>query len=287
VIPSKSLLTTLFWYYPATVFYHAIYLRRLMGSSYDVSISGPSVKSKRQIRKIFPQMPAAHNNYGVIMREGQMNDSRMNLHSLLTSSVDKFIPGMKGTTLANYCEVKQLVKNETTGKVEGAVLYDSVNKKEFTVKAKYVVNATGVVADKIRKMDNPEVQPRVRGSKGTHLIFKKGTLPQDFALISPTTQDGRLLFVINYMGHPMAGTTDIACDPSDYCEPTQEEIDFICEEVKPYFGDDYDFKGNLQSAWAGIRPLCMKGEPDEREKAREEETFNKLSLFKKALFYGG
>jgi len=83
------------------------------------------------------------------------------------------------------------------------------------------------------------------GSRGTHVIFKKGFLPDDYAIINPKTDDGRLLFVINYLGHPMAGTTDIPCELTDKCEPTQEEIDFICEQMKPYFGEDFDFKSNI------------------------------------------
>ena len=76
-------------------------------------------------------------------------------------------------------------------------------------------------------------------------------------MIVPETKDGRLLFVINYYGHPMVGTTDEFCDATHHCAPTQEEIDFICEEIKPFFGEDYDFKGNLLSAWAGLRPVLF------------------------------
>lgn len=52
----------------------------------------------------------------------------------------------------------------------------------------------------------------------------------------PETSDGRLLFVINYYGHPMVGTTDVFDEKTHHCEPTQEEIDFIIKEIKPYFG---------------------------------------------------
>lgn len=91
-------------------------------------------------------------------------------------------------------------------------------------------------------------------------MFKKGLLPTDSGIIIPKTKDGRLLFIINYLGHPMVGTTDIKCEVTHHCEPTQEEIDFICSELKPYFGEDYDFSKNLMSAWAGIRPLVKASE---------------------------
>jgi glycerol-3-phosphate dehydrogenase len=100
-------------------------------------------------------------------------------------------------------------------------------------------------------------------SRGTHLIFKKGFLKENQGMIIPETKDGRLLFVINYFGHPLVGTTDELCEATHFCEPTQEEIDFIIEEIKPFLGKDYDYKGNLMSAWAGLRPL-VKSSPDDK-----------------------
>lgn len=60
----------------------------------------------------------------------------------------------------------------------------------------------------------------------------------------------------------MVGTTDEKCAVTHQCEPTQEEIDFIIKEIKPYFPEDYDFKSNLVGAWAGIRPLAKHGNND-------------------------
>jgi glycerol-3-phosphate dehydrogenase len=80
----------------------------------------------------------------------------------------------------------------------------------------------------------------------------------------PETTDGRLLFVINYFGHPLVGTTDVFDDATHHCEPTEKEIDFLIEEIKPFLGKDFDYKGNLISAWAGQRPL-VKSAPEDIE----------------------
>jgi len=85
-------------------------------------------------------------------------DSRMALNALLTSSIDKFVPGMKGSTLANYVVFKGFVKDES-GRITGANLYDTIENKEFTVKSKFVVNCGGKEADKIRLNDNQEAEP--------------------------------------------------------------------------------------------------------------------------------
>lgn len=111
-------------------------------------------------------------------------------------------------------------------------------------------------------MDNPNVEPRIIGSRGTHLIFKSAMLPANSGFIVPKTNDGRLLFAINYLGHVMVGTTDEKSEITHNCEPTQEEIDFIIQEIKPYFPEGFDFKENLVSTFAGIRPLAKSSNHD-------------------------
>jgi glycerol-3-phosphate dehydrogenase len=120
-----------------------------MKSDYDVSLDGPKIISKSKLLKSYPNVKDIHGKYGVILNEAQMMDGRMTLHALLTSSIDSFIPGMKGATLANYVEFSDFIKN-AEGNIEGAVLIDRLTKKQFTVKSRVVVNAAGVHADIIR-----------------------------------------------------------------------------------------------------------------------------------------
>ena len=150
-----------------------------------------------------------------------MHDSRMNLNSLFTAAVDGFHSGMTGATLANYVELKSFLKDDK-GNIIGGMCVDKLDPegKEFPVKAKVVVNCAGVHADNIRQMDNPEVEKRIVPSRGTHLMFKKGLLKENHGMIVPETEDGRLLFIINYMGHPMVGTTDEFTEKTHHCEPT-------------------------------------------------------------------
>ena len=150
-----------------------------------------------------------------------MHDSRMNLNSLFTAAVDGFHSGMTGATLANYVELKSFLKDDK-GNIIGGMCVDKLDPegKEFPVKAKVVVNCAGVHADNIRQMDNPEAEKRIVPSRGTHLMFKKGLLKENHGMIVPETEDGRLLFIINYMGHPMVGTTDEFTEKTHHCEPT-------------------------------------------------------------------
>jgi glycerol-3-phosphate dehydrogenase len=151
LIPSKSLFWTCFWYWPGAFGYHLIYLKQLMSSNFNVSLSGPKVISKSKVRADFPECKEIHGGYGTYMSEGQMNDSRMCLNTLFTASVDEFIPGMKGATLANYTPMLDFTK-DANGKLNGATCIDSLdpNGKPFNVKAKVVVNCAGVHADVLR-----------------------------------------------------------------------------------------------------------------------------------------
>jgi len=83
-----------------------------MSSNYQVAVGGPTIMRKRTLRDAYPDVKPLHGQWGSVMSETQMHDSRMNLNSLFTAAVDDYIPGMKGATLANYVEMKRLLKDD-------------------------------------------------------------------------------------------------------------------------------------------------------------------------------
>ena len=123
LIPSPSLFWTIFWYFPGAFFYHMIYLKQLMNSNYTASLSGPKILSKRKVIYNYPNLTALHGKWGSVMSEAQFLDSRMNLNTLFTASIDNYIKGMEGATLANYVEFTDFIKNED-GKIVGAKCHD-------------------------------------------------------------------------------------------------------------------------------------------------------------------
>jgi len=64
------------------------------------------------------------------------------------------------------------------------------------------------------------------------------------------------------MGHCLAGTTDVMQSITHNPEVPQEDVDFICNEMKQIFGKDFDFKSNIVSTWSGIRPLVISSPLD-------------------------
>ena len=101
-----------------------------MKSKFEVSISGPRIVSQSQLASEFTGLKQLHGQYGSVMSETQMSDSRMNLQALFTSSIDDYIPGMKGATLANYVEMKDFIKDDN-GKITGAMCVDKESNASF------------------------------------------------------------------------------------------------------------------------------------------------------------
>ncbi len=86
-----------------------------MNSNYERSVEGPKIIGPNHIRKLYSNVKEIQGKWGTLMHESQMMDTRMNLHALLTASIDGFIPGMKGATLANYVDFLSFIKDPSTG----------------------------------------------------------------------------------------------------------------------------------------------------------------------------
>jgi glycerol-3-phosphate dehydrogenase len=108
-------------------------------------------------------------------------------------------------------------------------------------------------------MADPAAEPLVVTSQGIHLVFDRSFLKGDTALMVPRTSDGRVLFVIPWHGHAVAGTTDTPVEaPSLEPRPLDEEIEFILETAARYLTRPPSRKDVL-AVYVGLRPL-VKGE---------------------------
>ncbi len=193
----------------------------------------------------FPQLKSEGLVGGVEYYDGQFDDARMNVAVVLTAL-------REGAVAVNYAEVTGLIKEG--GRVAGARVKDRLGGDDFEVRAKVVVNATGPFTDTIRHMDDPDAPPMVVTSSGVHIILPQRFSPPGTGLLIPKTEDGRVLFVLPWMGHTLAGTTDEPHDLSFHPKPTEEEIDYILRHLKRYFALEPS-KSDILAAWSGLRPL--------------------------------
>lgn len=188
---------------------------------------------------------------GVVYYDGQFDDSRLLIHLAMTAADH-------GATLLNYCPVTGLMR-DAEGYVTGATVRDEETGEELEIPARIVVNATGVFTDSIRRMADPAAETLVVTSQGIHLVFDRSFLKGDTALMVPRTSDGRVLFVIPWHGHAVAGTTDTPLDaPSLEPRPLDEEIEFILETAARYLTRP-PTRADVLAVYVGLRPL-VKGE---------------------------
>ncbi|NXM49102.1 GPDM protein, partial [Gymnorhina tibicen] len=141
---------------------------------------------------------------------------------------------------------------------------DVLTGKEFDVRAKCVINATGPFTDSVRKMDDQEVPNICQPSAGVHIVMPGYYSPDNMGLLDPATSDGRVIFFLPWEKMTIAGTTDSPTDVTSHPIPTEEDINFILSEVRNYLGADVEVRrGDVLAAWSGIRPLVTN--PDSKD----------------------
>ena len=187
---------------------------------------------------------------GVEYWDGQFDDARLALAVARTAAAH-------GALVVNYCAVTGILHAQ--GRVAGVQCQDSETGRRFEVKARCVVNATGVWVDRLRRLDGELIGRReeaiVAPSQGVHLVVDRNFLPGPRALVVPRTADGRVLFGVPWLGKLILGTTDTPCeDLPREPRPSGQDIDFILGEAARYLARRPGLQ-DVRSAWVGLRPL--------------------------------
>ncbi|CAG9460486.1 unnamed protein product [Pedinophyceae sp. YPF-701] len=218
------------------------------------ALTWSSFVSSRESLRRFPTLRAEHSDgrslKGTIMYyDGQFDDSRLATTVACSAA-------HAGAAVANHTEVVSLIKTPE-GKVRGARCRDMFTGKEFDVHAKVVINACGPFVDGIRKMSNEKRQPMIMPSAGVHITLPDYYAPEGgvMGMIVPKTKDGRVVFMLPWLDHTIAGTTDSSTDLTMEPRATEEEVDFILDALSDFLSIEVR-KSDVLSAWSGIRPLA-------------------------------
>ena len=137
---------------------------------------------------------------GVVYHDGQFDDSRLAI-ALAEQTVQN------GGFVINYFRVTGFEKNND-GRIAGVAAVDQQSGEEMIFRSRLVINATGVFADEIARMDDSASKPTIKPSQGVHLVLDKSFLQSDSAIMIPKTDDGRVLFAIPWYDEVVVGTTD-------------------------------------------------------------------------------
>ncbi len=211
---------------------------------------GPSqFLSKEETLELAPTLDPEDLKGSVLYHDGQFDDARLAISIAQTAA-------QHGGVLLNYFPVAGLLK--MNNKVCGVWVKDSLTGKDYEVKSKVVINATGVFTDVIMKMDDAKHESIINPSQGIHLVVDKEFLPGDTAIMIPRTDDGRVLFAVPWHNKIVLGTTDTpVATISEEPVPLQEEIEFILKHIGRYLSKDPKLS-DVKSMFAGLRPL-VKG----------------------------
>ena len=211
---------------------------------------GPSqFLSKEETLQLAPTLDPEDLKGGVLYHDGQFDDARLAISIAQTAA-------QHGASLLNYFPVSGLLK--MNNKVCGVWVKDELTGKDYEVKSKVVINATGVFTDAIMKMDDAKHESIISPSQGIHLVVDKEFLPGDTAIMIPKTDDGRVLFAVPWHNKIVLGTTDTPIiDISAEPIPQQDEIEFILKHIGRYLSKDPQLS-DVRSMFAGLRPL-VKG----------------------------
>ena len=210
----------------------------------------------------------------MLYHDGQFDDSRLAINLAQT------IWENKGVAL-NYTQLTNLSK-DSQGKINGATLVDMETNIVYEVKAKAVVNATGVFVDHLLQLDTPGSKKSICVSQGVHIVLDKSFYPAEDALMIPETSDGRVLFAVPWHNKVVVGTTDTPIEEASL-EPKalEKEISFILETAGAYFTRQPE-RSDVLSVFAGLRPLAAP--QNGSQKTKEISRSHKIVISPSHLF---
>ena len=209
--------------------------------------------SGEEVVELLPALAAREPTSGYLFYDCQTDDVRLVLTVL--GEAERF-----GAVCANRMQVTGLLEQE--GRTRGVQALDTESGVELEVRAANVINATGVWADQLRpeELHNEAELPRIRPSRGTHIILDRADLPLVGGAIVPAGS-GRSIFALPWLGRTLVGTTDNDYEGElEHVRPASEDVDYLLTAVNDFFGAELG-PDDLVGAFAGVRPLISTGDP--------------------------
>lgn len=205
---------------------------------------------------------------GVRYYDAQMDDFRLCLENILAAKE-------AGCDALNYAEVTGFVYQNR--RIYGLEIKDTLlpNAQPTQILARRVVCAAGPWTNKVLQMDQPGERPKIRTTKGVHLICP-GKI-SDHAFLISAEHDGRIFFVLPWSDKTMIGTTDTDYheDP-DKVKAEPEDIQYLIRETNRVFPEFKFPPQDKIETFAGLRPLLNeKGNPS--QVSREHSFFETIS----------
>ncbi len=219
---------------------------------------------KKEALKLEPLLPKKILKGAGYYAEYRTDDARLTLENIKTSL-------FYGATALNYAEVAEFTYKD--GKITGVEVQDHVSGDRFTISAKYVISAAGPWVDTLRGINNSLKGKRLQLTKGVHLVFPHEKLPVKQSVYFDVP-DGRMIFAIPRGRVTYVGTTDtVYLEDKDQVKTNLADAIYLISAVNNMFpGIDLEME-DIESSWAGLRPLIHEEGKSASELSRKDEIF--------------
>jgi glycerol-3-phosphate dehydrogenase len=226
------------------------------------SLSPSHFLSRQETLRRMPKLKSDGLVGAVAYSDGQFDDARFNI-ALCVTFADA------GGEALNYARVTAFGK-DSNGKLDSAEVEDRIAGNKFVVRARRFVNATGPLADTVRHLAAPSVAPRMRLSKGAHIVLPLESMPNSDALLIPKTEAGTVLFAIPWLGRLLVGTTEQEVNAGDDLFLSEEDAQLLLRRLNPYLTRPIS-QDSIVSGVAGARPLVSEGDVRETKKISRDD----------------
>jgi glycerol-3-phosphate dehydrogenase len=220
--------------------------------------------SKRSARRLVPSLRADAITGAVAYSDAQVDDARHTVAIVRTAH-------QHGAAVASSVEVVDLLRDGE--RVVGVRARDLETGDELEVRARQVVNATGVWTDQIQDMAGGAAL-RVRASKGVHLVVPRDRIDAGAGLICRTPTS--VLFVIPWGSFWLVGTTDTEWN-LDLAHPAASatDLDYLLGQANRWLDPPLRHE-DIVGVYAGLRPL-LHGESDSTSKLSREHAVSTVA----------
>lgn len=224
--------------------------------------------TRKQTLKQEPLLNPLDVKGGAIYAEYRTDDARLTIEIIKSASEH-------GATITNYCEVTDFIYSE--GKINSVIVLDKLTDKSFTIQSKAVVNAAGPWVDLLREMDKSKTGKYLHLTKGVHIVVSHQKLPVTQSIYFDVG-DGRMIFAIPRGRKTYIGTTDTNYSGSiDEVHTEKSDAEYLINAVNLTFTNINLGLNDIESSWAGLRPLIHEEGKGASELSRKDEIFESSS----------
>lgn len=224
--------------------------------------------TKLQTLKYEPLLRRDDVKGGAIYAEYRTDDARLTIEIIKSAAA-------QGADILSYCKATEFIYNQ--GVIEGINATDQLSGNSYAIRSKAVVNAAGPWVDELRDINKSREGKRLHLTKGVHIVVSQRKFPVKQAIYF-NVEDGRMIFAIPRGRITYIGTTDTSYDgDKDNVSTTRDDATYLVAAVNANFPTVSLALSDIESSWAGLRPLIHEEGKSASELSRKDEIFESSS----------